>query len=114
MDGRVDRVRPDLRDRRAHHARHEGGGTVTLANVVFLIVLVLAAGFFSFNVQRLVRYLGVGHAEDRTDHPGTRLRNVLTIGIAQARILRDPIAGALHAMVFWGFLVITVGTIEIL
>ena len=45
---------------------------MTLANVVFLVILVLAAGFFSYNAQRLVRYLGVGHDEDRTDRPLTR------------------------------------------
>jgi Fe-S oxidoreductase len=87
---------------------------VTLANVVFLVILVLAAGFFAYNAQRLVRYLGVGHDEDRTDHPLARVRNVLTIGIAQTKILRDPVAGAMHATVFWGFLVITLGTVEIL
>jgi Fe-S oxidoreductase len=87
---------------------------VNLANVVFLIILVLAAGFFSYNVQRLVRYLGVGLPDDRSDRPLARLKNVVTIGLAQTKILRDPVAGTLHAMVFWGFLVITLGTVEIL
>ena len=50
---------------------------MTAGSVVFLFVLVLAAGFFSLNVQRLVSYLRLGYAEDRTDHPLTRLRNVL-------------------------------------
>ncbi len=84
------------------------------ANVAFLFVLVLAAGFFAYNAQRLVRFLRVGLDEDRTDHPLTRVKNVLTIGIAQTKILRDPIAGAMHASVFWGFMVLTIGTVEIL
>jgi hypothetical protein len=84
------------------------------ANVAFLFVLVLAAGFFANNAQRLVRFLHIGHDENRTDHPLTRVKNVLTIGIAQTKILRDPVAGAMHAMVFWGFLVLTLGTVEIL
>jgi len=83
-------------------------------NVVFLFVLVAALGFFAYNAQRLVTYLRTANDEHRTDHPWTRLRNVLVIGIGQAKILRDPFAGILHASVFWGFVVLTVGSIEIL
>ena len=83
-------------------------------NVLFLLVLVAALGFFSYNAQRLVRYLGTGHDERRTDHPWTRLRNVVVIGIGQSKILREPFAGILHASVFWGFVILTLGSIEIL
>jgi Fe-S oxidoreductase/nitrate reductase gamma subunit len=86
----------------------------TIQNVAFLFVLVLALGFFAYNAQRLVRYLRVGLDEDRSDDAWTRLRNVLVIGIGQSKILRDPVAGALHASVFWGFVVLTLGTAEIL
>ena len=87
---------------------------MTAENVVFLFVLVLAAGFFALNVQRLVRYMRLGHAEQRLDHPGRRLLNVLKVGIAQTKILREPVAGLMHATIFWGFIVITAGTVEIL
>jgi Fe-S oxidoreductase len=85
-----------------------------IATTLYLILLVLAAGFFSYNVQRLVQYLRVGKADDRIDHPIARTRNLLSIGILQSKILRDPLAGIMHATVFWGFIVITVGSIEIL
>ncbi|HUQ83996.1 MAG TPA: hypothetical protein VM076_22795, partial [Gemmatimonadaceae bacterium] len=87
---------------------------MTPQNVTFLFVLVAALGFFSFNAQRLVRYLRVAHDENRGDDPWTRLRNVAVIGIGQSKILRDPFAGILHASVFWGFMVLTIGTAEIL
>jgi Fe-S oxidoreductase len=83
-------------------------------NVVFLFILVTASGFFALNVQRLVRYMRLGEDEDRTDHPWQRLTNVFTVGIAQTKILRDRAAGAMHATIFWGFIVLTLGTIEIL
>jgi len=86
---------------------------MTTQNVVFLLVLTLAAGIFSLNVQRLVGYLRIGVPEDRTDRPGWRLWNVLRIGIAQSKILREPVAGIMHATIFWGFIVLTAGTIEI-
>ena len=83
-------------------------------NVVFFFVLTVAAGLFAFNVERLVSYLRLGLVEDRTDHPWWRVSNVLKVGIAQTKILREPVAGIMHATIFWGFIVLTAGTIEIL
>ena len=83
-------------------------------NVIFLFLVVAAAGFFSLNVQRLVRFLRVGLPENRTDHATTRLKNVLTIALGQKKLLREPVAGFMHALVFWGFLVLTLGTIELI
>ena len=83
-------------------------------SVVFLFVLAIAGGFFTLNVQRLAAYLRLGIAEDRTDQPWRRLGNVISVGIAQTKILREPVAGLMHATIFWGFIVLTVGTIEIL
>src|ERR687896_1000603 len=83
-------------------------------NVVFLFVVVLAVGFFSLNAQRLYRYLRVGRDERRSDVPLVRVGNLLTIGIGQSKILRDPVAGAMHALVFWGFVVLTLGTAEVI
>ncbi len=87
---------------------------MTGQNIAFLIVLTAALGFFSYNIQRLVSYLRLGKSENRLDHPGRRTWNLLTIGFAQTKILRERGAGLSHASVFWGFLVLTAGTAEIL
>ena len=82
---------------------------------VFILIVVLALSFFSYNAQRLIRYMRtVGKPDDRTDNPATRLRNLILIGFAQTKILRDPVAGTLHASVFWGFVVLMIGTAEII
>jgi Fe-S oxidoreductase len=83
-------------------------------NVAFLFVMVVAVACFSFSAQRLYRFLRIGKDEPHWDNIGTRLWNLLSIGIFQRKILRDPVAGPLHAVVFWGFVVLTVGSIEIL
>ena len=88
---------------------------MTIGRGVFIFIVVLALAFFSYNAQRLVRYmLNVGGPDDRGDNPAARIRNLLLIGFGQTKILRDPIAGALHASVFWGFVVLTIGTAEII
>jgi Fe-S oxidoreductase len=84
------------------------------ANVAFLFVLVVAVAAFSFSAQRLYRFLRIGTDEARWNDIPRRLWNFLSIGIAQRKILRDPMAGPLHAVVFWGFVVLTVGSVEIL
>ena len=68
---------------------------MSASNWTFAFILTLSAGFFALNVQRLVSYMRLGVAENRGDHPLVRLKNVLTIGIAQTKIFRDPIAGTM-------------------
>jgi Fe-S oxidoreductase/nitrate reductase gamma subunit len=88
-----------------------GGAGATTA---FVTIVALAAGFFFYNAQRLISYLQIGRATDRTDAPMVRVGNLLRIGIGQSKIFRDPVAGAMHASVFWGFIVLTAGTVELL
>jgi Fe-S oxidoreductase len=86
---------------------------MSASNVVFTIVFVLALGFFAYNVQRLVGELRIGRLDDsRWNALPTRFWNLLRIGIFQQKIFRDSIAGPMHAAIFWGFCVLTAGTIE--
>ena len=87
---------------------------MTLSNAIFAVILVVALGFFARSAQRLARWLKIGHDEVRTDHPDVRTKNFLLIGLAQTKILRDPIGGMMHALVFWGFCVLGLGTVEIM
>jgi Fe-S oxidoreductase len=88
---------------------------MTAAHVTFTILFVAAIGFFSYNVQRLIGYLRIGRLDDsRWNAIGTRFGNFLTIGIFQRKIFRDSVAGPMHAGIFWGFCVLTVGTAELI
>ncbi len=88
---------------------------MTVGHGVFILIVVLALSFFSYNAQRLIRYMmSIGQPEVRTDDPLTRIRNLFLTGLAQKKILRDAVAGPLHASVFWGFVVLTIGTAEII
>ena len=87
---------------------------MTISNVVFAVILVAALAFFVRSARRLTRWLHLGHDKGRADHPAVRTRNLLAIGIAQTKILRDPFGGLMHALVFWGFCILGLGTIEIM
>ncbi|MGQ0712291.1 MAG: (Fe-S)-binding protein [Gemmatimonadaceae bacterium] len=86
---------------------------MTTANVVFLIVLAVASGFFALNVERLVSYLRIGRAANRSDQGLQRLKNVLVVALGQSKLMREPGPGIMHALIFWGFIVLTAGTIEL-
>jgi Fe-S oxidoreductase len=88
---------------------------MSAANGVFLGIVLLAVGFFAYNVQRLVGYLRVGRTDDiRWNEIPARLGNLVQIGIFQGKIFRDSVAGPMHAAIFWGFLILGAGTTELL
>jgi Fe-S oxidoreductase len=90
-------------------------GEFSASNVVFAIVVVAAFGFFSYSVQRLVGELRMGRLDDsRWNDLPRRFWNFLEIGIFQKKIFRDGVAGPMHAAIFWGFCVLTVGTVEMI
>ena len=85
------------------------------SSMVFTVVVVAALGFFSYNVQRLVGELRLGHRDDvRWNDLPRRFWNLLQIGLFQKKIFRDSIAGPMHAAIFWGFCVLTIGTTEMI
>src|SRR5256886_15994039 len=58
----------------------------------------------------------LGRDEARIDHPWRRVRDELVVYLGQRKLLKRPyyIRGLAHAFIFWGFLVITVGTVDLL
>lgn len=44
--------------------------------------------------------------DNRLDNIPERVRNLLVVGFGQSKILRDKVAGPVHAGIFWGFLVL--------
>ena len=85
-----------------------------ISNFVFAVILAVALGFFARSANRLNRWLKIGRDEVRTDHHDQRTKNFLLIGLGQSKILRDPVGGMMHALVFWGFCVLGLGTLEIM
>ncbi len=83
-----------------------------VSNIVFLLILFTALIGFAINARRLWRYLSIGRPDKRFDNPGRRLKNVLTIALGQTKLLRDPLAGIVHFLIFWGFVVLLLAVLE--
>src|SRR6267143_7241770 len=97
-----------------------GGGIITglYAGAAPFLLLLTFLGFGAFFVRawRLYRYMRLGRDEARLDHPWRRLRDELVVYLGQRKLLKRPyyVRGLAHAFIFWGFLVITLGTIDLL
>ena len=83
-----------------------------LQSLLFAIVLAGALGFFGWNAKRLIGYLQLGKKENRFDRVGERIRNVAKIAFGQTKLLRDPVAGVLHFLIFWGFVILLMAVLE--
>ncbi|MEX2546185.1 MAG: hypothetical protein WD830_00155, partial [Chloroflexota bacterium] len=78
-----------------------------LAPVVFVVAVVL----FGLLMARHLRVFAFARPAPVGDEPG-RLQSLFVYSIAQVRMFRDLDAGLLHAAIFWGFVVLTVGTAD--
>ena len=77
-----------------------------LAPLVFLAAIVV----FALQMARHLRVFAAARASSVGDRPGQRLRSLGVYSIAQVRMFRDLRAGIMHAAIFWGFVVLTIGT----
>jgi Fe-S oxidoreductase/nitrate reductase gamma subunit len=69
-----------------------------------------AAAVFAWGVWQRVRLWREGGPEARLDHLPERLWRLLVEALLQKRILSQRYPGAMHAMLFWGFLALLAGT----
>jgi len=81
-------------------------------NYVFLFILLISFGFFAYTARKVLGYLKIGKADNRFDRFDKRMGNVLSIALGQSRILRDAVAGPVHAGIFWGFMILLASVLE--
>lgn len=85
-----------------------------IQNILFVAVLLAAMAIFARSASRLIGYLKVAQPTDRLNNLGERIANTLVVGIGQSKILRDKTAGPIHAMIFWGFLILLFSAAEMI
>lgn len=85
-----------------------------IAQILFLLVLVAGIGFFARNVRRLIRNIKLGKEIDRTDRPNERFAKMARIAFGQSKMVRKPVSGFLHIIVYLGFIIINIEVLEII
>lgn len=83
-------------------------------NIAFAILLIIGIGFFVRNSKKIVRNIKLGKNIDRSDLPKERFQNMLKIALGQSKMVKRPIAGILHIIVYAGFIIINIEVLEII
>jgi Fe-S oxidoreductase len=86
---------------------------MTWQTLAFLIVAGAALGYSGYRFLILYKLMKAhqGHSA-RLNELGARAWTALENVLGQRAVLKKPGAGVMHATIFWGFLIITVGTLE--
>jgi len=79
--------------------------------VVFWLMVVLAVCVFARTVWLRYRYMRLGRDENRFDNIGERFKSFILLVFGQTRVARDPFPGIIHILIFWGFIVVSFGTL---
>ncbi len=85
-----------------------------LDSIIFATILVLGFGFFTINIRKIIRNIKLGQDINRSDNPKSRWKNMAMIALGQSKMVKRPIAGVLHVIVYIGFVVINIELLEII
>ena len=84
------------------------------SNVLFAIVLIIGFGYFYLNVKKIMRNINLGLDVNRTDNAKARWRNMAMIALGQSKMVKRPVAGILHIIVYLGFVILNIELLEII
>ncbi|AUC15519.1 Fe-S oxidoreductase [Tenacibaculum sp. SZ-18] len=84
-----------------------------IPNIFFAFILIAGIGYFVMNVRKLIRNIKLGKDIDRTDRKPERWKNMAKIALGQYKMVRRPVSGVLHIVVYVGFILINIELLEI-
>jgi len=85
-----------------------------LDNILFALLLGAGIGYFAINVKKLIRNIKLGQDVNRSDNASERWKNMTMVALGQSKMVKRPIAGFLHIVVYVGFVIINIEVIEII
>ncbi len=80
--------------------------------LIFAAIFIASVAQFLRSCSRLIKTLQIGRITDRYDRLGVRIKNVFVIAFGQSKLLREPLAGAMHFFIFWGFVILLSAVVE--
>jgi len=80
--------------------------------IVLGLVLVIVGGLFARRARLLVRLIGLGRPIDRGGDVGRRVLREAGQVLGQRKLFQRAVPGLMHALIFWGFLVLLSTIVE--
>ncbi len=72
-----------------------------------------AAAFFALAMARHLRIFAIARPSRPFANVPARLAGLVQYAFVQTKMFKDPRAGVMHAGIFWGFILLTIGTADI-
>lgn len=85
-----------------------------LENILFAIILGIGVSIFTLNIKKIIRNIKLGQDVNRSDNASQRWANMALIALGQSKMVKRPIAGILHIIVYLGFIIINIEVLEII
>ncbi len=85
-----------------------------IEHILFIAATVITIGIFGWSVSKIFRIIKLLKKPYSVGNIGERLGRVFLVAGGQNKIMRLPIVGFMHALVFWGFILITIGSAELI
>ncbi len=79
--------------------------------LIFLLILLITLGVFTFSILKYAKFFKLTKKKPISEI-GKRIWMTIKIALFQDKILRRPVVGLMHALVWWGFIFILFGSIE--
>ena len=84
-----------------------------IPNIIFGFILIVGIGFFIKNINKLKRNIKLGTEVSLSGPKKQRWINMVKIALGQSKMVRRPISGILHVIVYIGFVIINIELLEI-
>jgi heterodisulfide reductase subunit C len=85
-----------------------------IAQIIFLIIFIAAIILFTIQVRKIIRNINLGKDLNRSDSPAERWKVMAKVAMGQTKMVRRPIAGIMHILVYVGFIIINLEVLEII
>ncbi|MDV2456969.1 Fe-S oxidoreductase [Elizabethkingia anophelis] len=82
-------------------------------NILFLILIVVGFGLFFKSLKELTRNVNLGKDIDRSDNKNERWAVMGRVALGQGKMVKRPVAGILHILVYLGFIIVNLELAEI-
>ncbi len=84
-----------------------------LPQVLFVLLSGVSVWLFSKKAAAIRRNIFIGKAEDLTDNPGQRWKNMLLLAFGQKKMFNNPLVAVMHFIIYAGFIIINIEVLEI-
>lgn len=82
--------------------------------ILFTIALIAGITLFTINIRRAIRNIKLGRKMHRFDRRKERWTKMGKVAIGQSQMVRRPISGIVHIIVYIGFVIINIEVLEII